>query len=173
MSIAPSEQSSFSPDNCTAPGDGYAVTVAFKRLDPNATIPRYHSEHAAGLDLTACLPRGGIGESVTIEPRKVVKIPLGFACAIPNGYEGQVRPRSGLSTKHGISLPNAPGTIDSDYRGEMFIALINLSDEPYTITHGDRIAQLVIAPVVRAGFVEVDDLDETQRGSSGFGSTGL
>ena len=149
------------------------MSVAFKRLDPNATIPRYHSEHAAGLDLTACLPRAGFEESVSIAPRQIVKIPLGFACAIPFGFEGQVRPRSGLSTKHGISLPNAPGTIDADYRGEMFIALINLSDEPYTISHGDRIAQLVIAPVVRAGFVEVEDLDETQRGSSGFGSTGI
>ncbi len=149
------------------------VTVAFKRLDANATIPRYHSALAAGLDLSACLPRNGMGETVTMEPNEIVKIPLGFACAIPAGYEGQVRPRSGLSTKHGISLPNAPGTIDADYRGEMFIALINLGTKPYTITHGDRIAQLVIAPVVHATLREVEELDETGRGSNGFGSTGV
>ncbi len=149
------------------------VEIAFQRLDDRATMPRYHSDLAAGLDLSACLPRNGMGESVTIAPRQIVKIPLGFACAIPAGYEGQVRPRSGLSTKHGISIPNAPGTVDADYRGEMFIALINLSDESYTITHGDRIAQLVIAPVIRASFYEVSELDETQRGDNGFGSTGV
>ena len=169
MTTAHSDQTSV-PNSANA---AKVVSVAFKRLDPNATIPKYHSDLAAGSDLTACLPRAGMDESVTIAPRQIVKIPLGFACAIPNGYEGQVRPRSGLSTKHGISLPNAPGTIDADYRGEMFIALINLSDTPYTITHGDRIAQLVIAPVIRAQFVEVSDLDKTERGSSGFGSTGL
>ncbi len=150
----------------------HQVEIAFKRLDPNATMPRYHSELAAGLDLTACLPRNSMPESITIAPSEIVKVPLGFACAIPAGYGGQVRPRSGLSTKHGISLPNAPGTVDADYRGEMFIALINLGTEPYTISHGERIAQLVIAPVVRASFYEVDELDETQRGASGFGSTG-
>jgi dUTP pyrophosphatase len=161
------------PTAVAAPDPSVDVQVAFKRLDERAVMPKYHSALAAGLDLTACLPRAGLGERVTIEPQEIVKIPLGFACAIPEGYEGQVRPRSGLSTKHGISLPNAPGTIDADYRGEMFIALINLGKEAYTVRHGDRIAQLVIAPVVRAAFVEVGDLDETSRGERGFGSTGL
>lgn len=161
------------PTAVAAPDSGADVQVAFKRLDERAVMPAYHSALAAGLDLTACLPRAGMGERVTIEPQQIVKIPLGFACAIPAGFEGQVRPRSGLSTKHGISLPNAPGTIDADYRGEMFIALINLGKEAYTVQHGDRIAQLVIAPVVRAAFVGIEDLDETSRGERGFGSTGL
>lgn len=92
--------------------------------------------------------------------------------AVPRGYEAQVRPRSGLASKHGISMPNTPGTVDSDYRGEMFVPLINLSDRPYTITDGQRIAQMVIAPVARAVLVEVDELDDTARGGGGFGSTG-
>ena len=101
-----------------------------------------------------------------------MKLPCGFACAIPVGFEGQVRPRSGLATKHGITIPNAPGTVDSDYRGEMFVALINLGNEPVTIHHGDRVAQLVIAPIAHVRTHEVDDLDETSRGTGGFGSTG-
>jgi len=157
------------------PGGGRvnAAVVRVKRLDERAILPQYKSAQAAGLDLAACLPRHDMGEEVTIEPLEIVKIPLGYACAIPMGYEGQVRPRSGLSTKHGISIPNAPGTIDSDYRGEMFIALINLSKAPYTIRHGDRIAQLVIAPVAHATVREVTQLEDTDRGSNGFGSTGL
>jgi len=150
-----------------------ATAIRVKRLDERATLPAYKSAHAAGLDLAACLPRHDMPEAVRIQPREIVKIPLGYACAIPFGYEGQVRPRSGLSTKHGISLPNAPGTIDADYRGEMFIALINLGTEPYTIRHGDRIAQMVIAPVAHATIHEVDELDDTERGSAGFGSTGF
>ena len=150
-----------------------AAVVRVKRLDERAILPVYKSAQAAGLDLAACLPRHDMGDEVTIEPLQIVKIPLGYACAIPIGYEGQVRPRSGLSTKHGISIPNAPGTIDSDYRGEMFIALINLSREPYTIRHGDRIAQLVIAPVAHAAIREVEHLEDTERGQNGFGSTGL
>jgi len=150
-----------------------AAVLRVKRLDERAILPEYKSAQAAGLDLAACLPRHDFGEEVTIEPLQIVKIPLGYACAIPMGFEGQVRPRSGLSTKHGISLPNAPGTIDSDYRGEMFIALINLSKEPYTIRHGDRIAQLVIAPVAHATIREVEMLDDTDRGDRGFGSTGV
>jgi dUTP pyrophosphatase len=150
-----------------------AAVLRVKRLDDRAILPEYKSSQAAGLDLAACLPRHEFGEEVTIEPLQIVKIPLGYACAIPLGFEGQVRPRSGLSTKHGISLPNAPGTIDSDYRGEMFIALINLSREPYTIRHGDRIAQMVIAPVAHAAVREVRELDDTDRGDRGFGSTGL
>lgn len=150
-----------------------AAVLRVQRLDERAILPEYKSSQAAGLDLAACLPRHEFAEEVTIEPLEIVKIPLGYACAIPLGHEGQVRPRSGLSTKHGISLPNAPGTIDSDYRGEMFIALINLSKKPYTIRHGDRIAQLVIAPVAHAAVGEVESLDTTERGDKGFGSTGL
>lgn len=157
------------------PGGGRvsASIVRVQILDQRATLPQYKSAHAAGLDLAACLPRHDMPESVTIEPGEIVKIPLGYACAIPFGYEGQVRPRSGLATNHGISLPNAPGTIDADYRGEMFIALINLSKEAFTINHGDRIAQMIIAPVAHATIRVVDQLEDTDRGSNGFGSTGL
>jgi len=101
-----------------------------------------------------------------------VKIPTGLSLAIPSGHEGQVRPRSGLATKHGLTVVNAPGTIDADYRGEVFVALINLGREPVTIEHGDRIAQLVIAPVVRAAVLVAGELDDTGRGAGGFGSTG-
>ncbi len=151
----------------------HTALLRIKKLDDRATLPQYKSELAAGLDLAACLPRHDMPESVTIEPGQIVKIPLGYACAIPVGYEGQVRPRSGLATKHGISLPNAPGTIDADYRGEMFIALINLGNEPFTINHADRIAQMIIAPVAHATIRTVEQLDDTARGSSGFGSTGI
>ena len=143
------------------------------KLDDNATIPQYQTQLAAGLDLAACLPRHDCAATVTVEPGDIVKIPLGFACAIPPGFEGQVRPRSGLATKYGLSVPNAPGTVDADYRGEMFVALINLGRKPIDITHGMRIAQLIIAPVSHANIIEVDSLDQTQRGEGGFGSTGL
>lgn len=157
----------------TAPAQGQsAATVRFMKLDDRATIPRYQTQLAAGLDLAACLPRHGLPETITIKPGQIAKVPLGFACAIPAGYEGQVRPRSGLATKHGITVPNAPGTIDADYRGEMFVALINLGKEPIDITHQMRIAQLIIAPVSHATIVEVDSLDDTTRGTGGFGSTG-
>ncbi|MEQ8769346.1 MAG: dUTP diphosphatase [Phycisphaerales bacterium] len=150
-----------------------AMQLRVRKLDDRATLPRYHSDLAAGLDLAACLSRGGIdSDAVTIEPGAIVKVPLGFAVEIPPGYEGQVRPRSGLSTKHGVTIPNSPGTVDADYRGEMFVALINLGREPHTVRHGDRIAQLVIAPVSHARVVEVDELSETGRGDGGFGSTG-
>lgn len=147
-------------------------TVRVLRLDPNAVLPVAKTAGAAGLDLAACLPRHDLPASVTIQPGQIVKVPLGFAVAIPDGYEGQVRPRSGLSTTHGVTVPNAPGTVDSDYRGEMFVALINLGRHPHTVHHADRIAQLVIAPVTRPTLVEVNSLDETARGSGGFGSTG-
>ena len=149
------------------------ATVKLKRLDDRAIAPAYHSEHAAGMDLSACLPRGACAETVVIPPRGgTAKIPLGFAVEIPHGYEGQVRPRSGLATRHGVTLPNSPGTVDADYRGEMFVALINLGPEPYEVHHADRIAQLVIAPVTRAEIEEVGELAETARGAGGFGSTG-
>ena len=109
---------------------------------------------------------------MTLAPGDIAMIPCGFAMAIPHGYEGSVRPRSGLATKHGISMPNAPGTVDSDYRGEMMVPLINLGRAAFTVEHGMRIAQMVIAPVARASVREVDELDGTARGAGGFGSTG-
>ncbi len=155
------------------PAEGQRVAVVrFLKLDDRASIPRYQTELAAGLDLAACLPRHEHSEVIRIEPGEIAKIPLGFAAAIPAGFEGQVRPRSGLATKHGLTVPNAPGTVDADYRGEMFVALINLGRESMEVTHGMRIAQLVIAPVSHAQIVEVDSLDETGRGAGGFGSTG-
>jgi len=128
-------------------------------------LPSYASEHAAGLDIVAA-------ESLILAPGARHAVATGFAIAIPHGYEVQVRPRSGLAFKHGISVLNAPGTIDSDYRGEVKVILANLGTEPFDIGRGERIAQLVPAPVQRARFEEVDDLDETERGAGGFGSTG-
>ncbi|MCC6284706.1 MAG: dUTP diphosphatase [Phycisphaerales bacterium] len=146
------------------------TVVRFKRLDPRAAMPAYQTAGAAGMDLAACLPAG---ETVVLRPGDIRLIPLGFSVAIPAGFEGQVRPRSGLASKFGVTIPNAPGTIDSDYRGPMMVALQNLGREPFTIEHAMRIAQLVIAPVTRAAIVEVETLDATDRGSGGFGSTGL
>jgi dUTP pyrophosphatase len=143
------------------------VPLAVKRLVPNAIIPRYHSDGAAGMDLHAAL-----AEPLTLPPGEIALVPTGIAIAVPEGYEAQVRPRSGLATKHGISIPNAPGTIDSDYRGPVLVALINLGKQPFTIEPEMRIAQLVIAPVARAVIHETDELNETARGAGGFGSTG-
>ncbi len=154
------------------PAPAAQPTVLIKRLDPNAVPPQAQTHGSAGLDLAACLPRHELGPEAVILPGDIVKIPLGFAVAIPEGYEGQVRPRSGLATKFGVTVPNAPGTVDADYRGEMFVALINLGREPYTVRHADRIAQLVIAPVARPVLVEVEELDQTARAAGGFGSTG-
>lgn len=137
-------------------------------LDARATLPAYQSELAAGLDLAACLD-----EPVTIEPGGIVLIPTGLAVAIEPGFEGQVRPRSGLACRHGVTLPNAPGTIDADYRGEVRVGLINLGIEPFVVEHAMRIAQLVIAPIAHARIERVDQLDDTQRGGGGFGSTGV
>jgi len=149
-----------------------SIEVRFQKLDERATIPAYQTAGAAGLDLVACLPRGDHGSEVVIDPGQRALIPLGLATAIPHGFEGQVRPRSGLAVKQGVTVPNAPGTIDSDYRGEMFVALINLGQDPVEIRHGDRVAQLVIAPVAHTLIEETDELDETTRGAGGFGSTG-
>lgn len=149
------------------------IPLRLKRLDGSGIAPAYHSDLAAGLDLSACLPRGVyLEDRVMLEPGCILVIPTGFALAIPPGFEGQVRPRSGLSTRHGVTVPNAPGTIDADYRGELMVALINLGREAFEIRHGMRIAQLVIAPVAHAEVIETDDLDETRRGEGGFGSTG-
>jgi dUTP pyrophosphatase len=146
---------------------GTPVDVRFKRLRAGAQVPAYQSEHAAGLDLHACLDA-----PLTIAPGDIVLVPCGFAMAIPHGFEAQVRPRSGLATKHGIGMPNAPGTVDSDYRGEMMVPLVNLGRAAFTVEHGMRVAQMVIAPVARAAVREVDELDGTARGHGGFGSTG-
>ncbi|MAC20417.1 MAG: dUTP diphosphatase [Phycisphaerae bacterium] len=139
----------------------------FKRLDPRAVIPAYQSAQAAGLDLHAVLDG-----PVEISAGEILMVPCGFAMAIPAGWEAQVRPRSGLASKYGITMPNAPGTIDADYRGEVKVPLINLGKRPFTIEGGMRIAQMVIAPVARVVIEEVDDLEETDRGGGGFGSTG-
>ncbi len=130
-------------------------------------LPAYQTAGSAGLDLSAAVP-----QSVVIEPGERRFVPTGIAVAIPEGFEGQVRPRSGLALKHGIGIVNSPGTIDADYRGELKVALINLGPQPFTISHGMRIAQLVIAPVARVTVQQVEALDETGRGRAGFGSTG-
>ncbi len=157
-------------------GPGRAQPVLrFKTLRPGAKIPAYQSAGAAGLDLCACLPEQQ--PTLTIEPvhrgGKPVIVPIGLSMALPVGFEGQVRPRSGLAAKHGVTVANAPGTIDADYRGELMVALVNVGPEPFVIEHGMRIAQLVVAPVAQATIREVDELDTTARGSGGFGSTGL
>ena len=144
-----------------------SVPFQFKRMSPLATIPHYQTEHAAGMDLHAALE-----EPVEICSGDIQLISCGFAMSIPEGYEAQVRPRSGLSTRHGISMPNAPGTIDADYRGEVQVPLINLGRESFIVEPGMRIAQMVIAPIFRARIEEVQELDETSRGGGGFGSTG-
>ncbi|MBV9510893.1 MAG: dUTP diphosphatase [Caulobacteraceae bacterium] len=132
-------------------------------------LPAYETAGAAGMDVRAAVPEG---ETLTIPPGGRAAVPTGFAFALPAGYEAQVRPRSGLALKHGVSLPNTPGTIDCDYRGELKVILINLGQEDFPIRRGDRIAQLVVAPVTRAAWTEVESLDETVRGAGGFGSTG-
>jgi len=144
-----------------------AVRVAVKRLEhgEGLTLPAYATDGAAGMDVLSA-------EDVTLPAGGRHAVATGLALAIPEGFEVQVRPRSGLALKHGISVPNAPGTIDSDYRGELKVILINHSSEPFAIARGDRVAQLVLAPVVRVAWDEVDALDETDRGGGGFGSTG-
>ena len=145
----------------------HAVEIRFLRLHQGAQLPAYQTEHAAGLDLHAC-----IEAPVTLAPGDIAMIPCGFAMAIPHGFEAQVRPRSGLATKHGIGMPNSPGTVDSDYRGEMKVPLVHLGRAPFTVEHGMRIAQMVVAPVARATVRVVEELDGTSRGAGGFGSTG-
>ena len=132
-------------------------------------LPRQHSSGAAGVDLCAALPAD---ETLTIGPGRRAMVPCGFAIALPEGFEAQVRPRSGLAAKHGVTVLNSPGTIDADYRGEVKVILVNLGDETFEIRRGDRIAQLVVAPVSAVEFREVEVLEGTARGSGGFGSTG-
>ena len=143
------------------------IRITLKRLPhgEGLPLPSYASEGAAGLDVVAA-------EAMTLAPGARHAVATGFAIAIPPGYEVQVRPRSGLALKHGITCLNTPGTIDSDYRGEVKVILANLGAEPFEIARGERIAQLVPAPVLRASFLECDTLDDTERGAGGFGSTG-
>ena len=143
------------------------ITIALNRLPHGEGLPppAYASAHAAGMDIVSA-------EDLTLAPGARHAVATGFAVAIPEGYEIQVRPRSGLALKHGISLPNTPGTIDADYRGELKVILINFGEEEFRVARGDRIAQLVLAPVTLAAWEEVGALDDTARGAGGFGSTG-
>jgi dUTP pyrophosphatase len=142
----------------------------FKMRD-GAVIPRYKTSGAAGMDLAACLDA-----PVVIAPSEAARVPTGLRIALPSGHEGQVRPRSGLAARHGVTVLNSPGTIDEDYRGEVQVLLVNHGPEPFTIASGDRIAQLIVAPVVQADIEVVNDeaaLGGTERGHGGFGSTGV
>ena len=143
------------------------VPVLIRRLDsnPDLPLPAYATAGAAGMDVVAA-------EHVAIAPGARHAVATGLALAIPAGFEIQVRPRSGLALKHGVTVPNTPGTIDSDYRGELKVILINHGDAPFAVQRGDRVAQLVLAPVTQAQWLEADELDETARGERGFGSTG-
>jgi dUTP pyrophosphatase len=148
-----------------------SVTLRVKRLPhgEGLPIPSYQSKEAAGLDVVAGVPEGA---PVAIPPGARALIPTGFALELPRGCEAQVRPRSGLALKHGVTLLNSPGTIDSDYRGELMVILVNHGDEPFLVRRGERIAQLVIAPVSHAEIVAAEELAATVRGPGGFGSTG-
>lgn len=144
-----------------------AIDVRITMLPHAAAPPSYQTEHAAGMDLTAA-----IEDEVVVAPNEVVPVPTGIQIEIPPGYEGQVRGRSGLARRHAIGLPNAPGTIDADYRGEVTVLLVNWGREAYRVRRGDRIAQLVIAPVARARLAVSETLSATSRGEGGFGHTG-
>jgi dUTP pyrophosphatase len=148
-------------------GGSGPVPVRFRRLRVGAVPPRYMTAGAAGMDLSSAADA-----PVSLAPGERAAIPTGLAFEIPRGYEGQVRPRSGLARRAGVTLINAPGTVDSDYRGEVTVLLVNLGSEPHIIAPGDRIAQLVIAPVVEAALSEAEELSDTTRGSGGFGHTG-
>jgi dUTP pyrophosphatase len=132
-------------------------------------LPAYQSAHAAGFDLLAAVPEAG---AVTLDPSDRVLVPTGLVFELPEGYEAQIRPRSGLALKHGVTVLNSPGTIDADYRGEVKVLLINLGNERFLIQRGDRIAQAVITPVTHVDIIEADALETTERGAGGFGSTG-
>lgn len=145
------------------------VEIAVTRLPHNVDLPlpAYETAQSAGMDLAAA-----IDAPMTLAPGKRAMVPTGLAIALPAGYEAQVRPRSGLAAKNGVTVLNTPGTIDADYRGEVKVILVNLGEDSFEIERGMRIAQMVIAPVTQASFTEVDSLSETERGSGGFGSTG-
>ncbi|MBV0913949.1 dUTP diphosphatase [Anianabacter salinae] len=140
--------------------------------DTDLPLPAYETAGAAGADLRANLPEHDREAGVTLDPGERALIPTGLRIEVPGGFEAQIRPRSGLALKHGITLLNTPGTIDSDYRGPLGVIVVNLGQMPHTIAHGDRIAQMVIAPVVQARMEETDALGDTARGAGGFGSTG-
>lgn len=144
------------------------LEVKIKKLSEKAILPKYQTEGAAGMDISACLD-----ETVTLKPMERKLISTGFAIAVPDGYAAFLYARSGLASKKGITLPNCVGVIDSDYRGEVKVALVNLSDEEFLINDGDRIAQMVISPVNQAILIEEDELTETERAGGGFGSTGV
>jgi dUTP pyrophosphatase len=145
--------------------------IPIRRLanNPDLPLPAYETAGAAGMDLRAAVAEA---EPIVLRPGARAAVPTGLAFALPQGFEGQVRPRSGLAARYGVTQVNTPGTIDSDYRGEVKVILINLGQEDFTIRRGDRIAQLVIAPVTQAQWTEVESLDDTVRGEGGFGSTG-
>lgn len=146
------------------------ITVKFQRLAhaKDLALPSYATKGAAGMDIAAA-----IDQPICLQPGTIMAIPTGFAIELPAGYEAQIRPRSGLALKHGVTIANAPGTIDSDYRGEIAVILLNNGNQAFTITRGMRVAQMVLAAVTIITPVEVDDLDETKRSTGGFGSTGL
>ena len=144
-----------------------SIEVKYTTVE-NASLPEYKTEGAAGADISAFL-----SSPVTIERGAFALIPTGLSFSIPEGFEMQVRPRSGLAAKSGVTVLNAPGTIDSDYRGEVKVVLVNFGDVPFVVKNGDRIAQIVVAPVTHADFVKADFLDATSRGEGGFGSTGV
>jgi len=142
--------------------------ILIKRLSKNIPLPKYETEGSSGMDLAA-----NIKETIEIKPGKFAIIPTGLALSIPNNYEIQIRPRSGLAARNQISVLNTPGTIDADYRGELKVILINLGEKKFKIENGLRIAQMVLCPVIKATLEEVNELEETKRGSGGFGSTGI
>jgi len=146
------------------------ITIQIRRQGgcEDLPLPRYLSEHASGMDVCAACEA-----DVAIAPGDVRRIPCGFSMAVPVGWEAQVRPRSGLAARHGIIVPNSPGTIDADYRGEVCVILANIGHEEFVVRRGMRVAQIVIAPVTRAALAEVESLDETRRGEGGFGHTGM
>jgi dUTP pyrophosphatase len=146
---------------------GGAVPVRIRRLHPDAVLPRYMTDQAAGMDLAAA-----IDEPLTLGPRMRARVGTGIAVSLPAGYEAQIRPRSGLADRHGVALLNSPGTVDADYRGEIAVILVNHGDQPFTLRSGDRIAQMVIGPISRVQWIEVEVLDDTGRGAGGFGHTG-
>ena len=142
--------------------------VLIKRLSKNVELPKYETSGSSGMDLTAYIEK-----QINIKPGRTCIIPTGISVSIPKDFEIQIRPRSGLAAKSQITVLNTPGTIDADYRGELKVILINLSDKTFVVENGARIAQMVLCPIVKAKFKEVDNLDDTERGAGGFGSTGL
>lgn len=146
-----------------------SINVTVLEHGKDLPLPKYETEQSAGMDLYAALADG---ETITLGALERAMIPTGLAMALPAEYEAQVRPRSGLAAKNGVTVLNTPGTIDADYRGEVKVILVNLSNEPFTIERGMRVAQMIIAPVTQGAWIEVESLDETARGAGGFGSTG-